>query len=1426
MLSRRSWSSLLALAALLLGLILGGPPSPARASAAPAAPDCGCAETGPYQTPGGLEEPYVGGDGSSASSAAKYRIEAGGTFPSVSLAVRRTTGGTVTTIHTSHTNWGFSPDQDRLVTWRVNAPNMEVAMYDLASSRPGTPVLVRTITTGDARIAFSSGGRWLSLTWLVTNTTNQAGIEIVGATSGDAAYTTTFSFFVAPAGKKFGEAGWGFSPDEGRFFHAHTSAAQQAQLTLVDLDAEKRTWSSTMSGTGHWAFSPCGTKLAVVEQTSASQMRTRLVDTQSGDVDATRTDPVSGIAFSAAPNGHLATIGGTSHVLAPNPPNDCPDEEAPTWPSSTTLKAEQVGRRTVTLAWSAAADDRAVTGYRVYRGSTLVDTVTERTLKVTGLAADTAYTFRVEAGDAAGNWSTGGPTVQTRTVAGLPTWPDRWVVADRIASSSARLRWPAAVDEDGIEEYRILVDGEQVATTDGETRTHRLTGLAAGTSYDVRVEAENGIGGVSTTGPTRTFVTTDTTVLDVPEVSGTVYLDANDNGRRDEGEGPAVVTTGWGYSVELTRIEGGEEDFSWSDDATGAWIARDVPDGTYWVSLAVVDEDIQRTVQSAPRDNQPQLVEVIDGRGVGRVDFGVKPGRLWQTGRSRVHGTVFVDTDVDGVRDAGERGYGRTAIQCWARPHMSQACNLFVAWSDEDGRYEIGDRAPGHYEIATSGMPNDWHLTAKTAPVVLGSEESARHDIGVVQGTSTLNGVLFRDDDADGTRDAGEPTHRGTVCLQYGFGYRAEHCAYPDDDGLWTFEKVPPGRHTLRPIGPGPGWQVTAGTSTTIDVAADSTYDVEFGVDGPDGIATGTVFIDLDLDGARDPGEPGLPRIVYCMQGPAGESCGETSRDLPGTPEVDERGDYDRPYLGPGDHTVTLPEGLEASDPDTLEFTIGEDEHLHHDIAVAPGPPAVPRSLDTAPAPGASVRLTWTAPEHDGGAALTDYVVEHALVEGDELGPWTTATEPVATTTGAVVSDLTVGRRYAFRVAAVNEHGRGPWTEPVRETVVGVPSAPTGLTAEPDGPGRVALAWSEPDDLAGGRVWGYLVQQRVDGGEWTTSEDDDDETSRLVEGLPGATSQQFRVAALTEGGQGPWSEPASAVVPDSAPTAPRTPTATAASDGTVVLAWTAPEHPGGPAVTDYVIERADAAAGPWEPVADEEGDALTHTLTDLDAGSTHHYRVAAVNEIGQGPWSPVASATVPEPVVTPSAPLDLTAGAGVGRASLTWRAPAEAGSAPLTGYVVQQSRESGPWTAIGTVTAPQLVVGGLTGGAAYRFRVAAVSDAGTGAWSAEVRVVPDSPVKPVTRPSAPRGLRADASRGRGLVRLAWKVPAATGGARVTDYVVQRRVGNRWKTVPDGRGARLTATVRKLPTGRTTLRVAAVNRAGQGPWTTVRVRVRR
>ena len=52
-----------------------------------------------------------------------------------------------------------------------------------------------------------------------------------------------------------------------------------------------------------------------------------------------------------------------------------------------------------------ATDNVAVTNYLVYRGSTLVGTVSAatRSFSATGLTAGTTYTFSVRARDAAGN---------------------------------------------------------------------------------------------------------------------------------------------------------------------------------------------------------------------------------------------------------------------------------------------------------------------------------------------------------------------------------------------------------------------------------------------------------------------------------------------------------------------------------------------------------------------------------------------------------------------------------------------------------------------------------------------------------------------------------------------------------------------------------------------------------------------------------------------------------------------------------------------------------------------------------------------------------------------------------------------------------------------------------------------------------------
>jgi bacillolysin len=96
------------------------------------------------------------------------------------------------------------------------------------------------------------------------------------------------------------------------------------------------------------------------------------------------------------------------------------DTTAPTAPTS--LAAAGTTSTTTNLSWSASTDNVAVTGYNVYKGTTLVTTVTGLTYTVTGLTASTAYTFTVKAKDAAGNLSVASNAVNVTTTASSITY--------------------------------------------------------------------------------------------------------------------------------------------------------------------------------------------------------------------------------------------------------------------------------------------------------------------------------------------------------------------------------------------------------------------------------------------------------------------------------------------------------------------------------------------------------------------------------------------------------------------------------------------------------------------------------------------------------------------------------------------------------------------------------------------------------------------------------------------------------------------------------------------------------------------------------------------------------------------------------------------------------------------------------------------
>ncbi len=116
-----------------------------------------------------------------------------------------------------------------------------------------------------------------------------------------------------------------------------------------------------------------------------------------GEWDSLATDTFAGL--------------GTHTIDGGTPPADT---TAPSVPGS--LTASSIAETSLTLSWSASTDNVGVVGYDVFRGSTSLGTVTGTSTMVTGLTADTAYTFSVRAKDAAGNTSAAA-TVNATTAA-------------------------------------------------------------------------------------------------------------------------------------------------------------------------------------------------------------------------------------------------------------------------------------------------------------------------------------------------------------------------------------------------------------------------------------------------------------------------------------------------------------------------------------------------------------------------------------------------------------------------------------------------------------------------------------------------------------------------------------------------------------------------------------------------------------------------------------------------------------------------------------------------------------------------------------------------------------------------------------------------------------------------------------------------
>ncbi|MDP4146159.1 MAG: fibronectin type III domain-containing protein [Bacillota bacterium] len=94
------------------------------------------------------------------------------------------------------------------------------------------------------------------------------------------------------------------------------------------------------------------------------------------------------------------------------------ETKVPYWLEGSKINILNLTKDSVTLIWTSASDDVAVTSYRIFQNGALIKTVdgNNTSFNINNLAADTEYSFKVEAGDDSDNWSDDGPSITCRTL--------------------------------------------------------------------------------------------------------------------------------------------------------------------------------------------------------------------------------------------------------------------------------------------------------------------------------------------------------------------------------------------------------------------------------------------------------------------------------------------------------------------------------------------------------------------------------------------------------------------------------------------------------------------------------------------------------------------------------------------------------------------------------------------------------------------------------------------------------------------------------------------------------------------------------------------------------------------------------------------------------------------------------------------------
>jgi hypothetical protein len=395
---------------------------------------------------------------------------------------------------------------------------------------------------------------------------------------------------------------------------------------------------------------------------------------------------------------------------------------------------------------------------------------------------------------------------------------------------------------------------------------------------------------------------------------------------------------------------------------------------------------------------------------------------------------------------------------------------------------------------------------------------------------------------------------------------------------------------------------------------------------------------------------------------------------------------------------------------------------------------ATPSDLQAAVVSKNQINLTWT----DNAANEDGFKIERKL---SSAATYTQIDTVGADVTSYSSTGLTQNTAYSYRVRAYNASGNSAYSNVASATTLpNSPAGPSGLTATTVSNNQIDLSWQ---DNANNEL-GFLIRRKTGAGGTYAVIDTVGANVTVYSslGLTASTQYFYQVRAYNAGGISALSNEVNATTSADPLIAPSGLAATATPGGKVDLTWTDNANN----ENGFKVERKGTLDGTFGQIATVGPNVTSYSNTSLTVNKTYYYRVRAYNAGGNSAYSnEVNVTTLPKP---PKAPGNLTATAvSKNQINLAWADS----SNNETGFKIERKASpAGVFGLIATVGANVTSYSntGLVVDKTYYYRVRAYNAGGHSAYSNEANAT----TLPAL-PKAPSNLIATGSKGQ--INLVW-----------------------------------------------------------------------